>query len=469
MGKKEQAFASGPLRISKRNPRYFEDAEGRIVYLTGSHTGATLVDRGHADPPRPFDFPGFLAFLNRHNHNFIRMWTLEEFMDMGWPMVDEGWDQTEVRTYNTPLPWRRTGPGLGLDGKPKFDLNKYDPEYFRRLRERAALAGQQGIYVSIMLFEGWGQRRHPKPWRWNGHPFNLQNNVNAIDGDPHRTGSGSSVHSLDISAITALQEAYVRHVIDTVNDLDNVLYEISNEDGEYSKDWQFHLIRYIHEYEQTKPNQHPVGMTFLQMGSEEETNRVLFDSPAEWISPLGSDPQGPWRNDPPPSDGSKVIVSDTDHLWGIGGNVAWVWKSFCRGLNPIFMEIYVFSGDNAGTVDPSWDAARRSMGYTRMYSQRMNLAEAVPSDELASTSYCLSDKRNHFLIFLPESSNPADPARFLSVNLLEAPGLFNVEWLNPNTGEIRLTGQLSGGQVSQVMCPFRSEAVLYLWKPPAAK
>ena len=30
-------------------------------------------------------------------------------------------------------------------------------------------------------------------------------------------------------AITALQEAYVRKVVDTVNDLDNVLYEISNE------------------------------------------------------------------------------------------------------------------------------------------------------------------------------------------------------------------------------------------------
>ena len=33
--------------------------------------------------------------------------------------------------------------------------------------------------------------------------------------------------------MTALQEAYVRKVIDTVNDLDNVLYEITNEAGVY--------------------------------------------------------------------------------------------------------------------------------------------------------------------------------------------------------------------------------------------
>ena len=34
---------------------------------------------------------------------------------------------------------------------------------------------------------------------------------------------------MQVSAVTALQEAYIRKVIDTVNDLDNVLYEISNE------------------------------------------------------------------------------------------------------------------------------------------------------------------------------------------------------------------------------------------------
>jgi hypothetical protein len=35
-----------------------------------------------------------------------------------------------------------------------------------------------------------------------------------------------------------------------------------------------------------------------------------------------------------------VILSDTDHLWCIGGNHSWVWKSFLRGLHPIFMDPY---------------------------------------------------------------------------------------------------------------------------------
>jgi hypothetical protein len=35
----------------------------------------------------------------------------------------------------------------------------------------------------------------------------------------------------------AIQEAYVKKVIDTVNDLDNVLYEISNESRGSSDEW----------------------------------------------------------------------------------------------------------------------------------------------------------------------------------------------------------------------------------------
>jgi len=48
-----------------------------------------------------------------------------------------------------------------------------------------------------------------------------------------------------LPATTSLQETYVRKVIDTVNDLDNVLYEITNETAIFSKDWQYHMVKYI--------------------------------------------------------------------------------------------------------------------------------------------------------------------------------------------------------------------------------
>ena len=141
----------GPLAVHPQNPRYFQNtATGEVVYLTGSHTWANLVDIGPSDPPPAFDFEKYVEWMAKLNHNFMRMWT--------WELVS--WDTTangEGKHHTSaPLPYARTGPGTALDGKPKFDLTKFDPAYFDRLAQRVAAARAHGIYVSVMLFEGWG-------------------------------------------------------------------------------------------------------------------------------------------------------------------------------------------------------------------------------------------------------------------------------------------------------------------------
>jgi hypothetical protein len=32
---------------------------------------------GQNDPPPQFDYDAYLAFLQQHNHNFVRLWTWE--------------------------------------------------------------------------------------------------------------------------------------------------------------------------------------------------------------------------------------------------------------------------------------------------------------------------------------------------------------------------------------------------------
>lgn len=66
-----------------------------------------------------------------------------------------------------------------------------------------------------------------------------------FDGDPDGDGQGHEIHTLDISTITELQEAYVKKVVDAVNDLDNVLYEVANEDHGGATEWQYHIIDFI--------------------------------------------------------------------------------------------------------------------------------------------------------------------------------------------------------------------------------
>jgi len=84
-------------------------------------------------------------------------------------------------------------------------------------------------------------------------------------GDPSGNDNGEEVHSLIVPAITSLQEAYVRRVVNTLNDLDNVLYEISGDAPASSRDWHYYMINYLKSYETTKPKQHPVGMSYLYL------------------------------------------------------------------------------------------------------------------------------------------------------------------------------------------------------------
>jgi hypothetical protein len=67
--------ARTPLRVLKANGRYFAHGSEKAVYLTGSHTWTNLIDASGGCSPGGgrFDYVGYLKWLRRHNHNFIRL------------------------------------------------------------------------------------------------------------------------------------------------------------------------------------------------------------------------------------------------------------------------------------------------------------------------------------------------------------------------------------------------------------
>src|SRR5262249_50167579 len=164
----------------------------------------------------------------------------------------------------------------------------------------------------------------------------------------------------------------------------------------FSKEWQYHVVRYLKQYEARKPRQHPVGMTAFDSGRE-GSMAALWASPADWISPQNDGTGGDYAADPPAGDGRKVILSGTDHLFGVAGDGAWVWKSFMRGLNPIYMDPI---RKEDGTAEPAWVEARKAMGATRALAERLPLAAMTPHDELSSTRYCLAMPAAEYLVYL---------------------------------------------------------------------
>jgi hypothetical protein len=439
-----QGAVQGPLRRNPANPRYFTDDTGEPVFLTGSHTWNNLQDMGPDDPPKAFDWDRYLGWLTDLNHNFVRLWAWDSLCT--WNPDDR------VR----PFPWARTGPGNAVDGKPRLDLTQFDPEHFARLRNRVASACERGIYVSVMLFEGWEvHERTSTPLDW--HVFAKDNNVNGMDIVASLAdGVLRDWITLDNPDVTGLQEDYVREVVQTVNGFDNVLYEVCNEAGPQSHEWQEHFVEFVRRCEAGMAKQHPVGVT----GGMGPGDTWLYGSAADWISPeIHPDEVADQTWGTAPYDrGDKVIILDTDHIWGVGGDEVWAWQSFCRGYNVIYMDRAndFPSGFFEHEVWPEManPDLRREMGKIRAYADRMTLNAATPHNELASTGYCLAVPGREYLVYQPEKG---------PFSVQAEPGGYAREWHNPDTGESMDAGvTCCRGTCTQFTPPFEGGAVLFL-------
>ena len=438
----------GPLRVHPDNPCWFARPGGQAVWLTGSHTWANLQERGVEGQTPDFDYDSYLDFLQRHGHNFIRLWAWEHAQWMQFVEKD-------VPVRYKPNPYSRTGPGKALDGGPRFDLTKFNDDYFQRLRRRVELADQRGIYVSVMFFQGFSldkRRGNAKMGNaWHGHPFHASNNVNGINGNPSGDDSGREIHELQVPEVTRLQEAYVRKTIDTVGELDNVLWEIGNECHAESVEWQYHMIRLIQKYEASRGKQHPVGMTGAPIGT-----KPLLASAADWISPPGKS----WLTDPSANDGKKVVLVDTDHCAPWHHDPDWVWKNLFRGNHFILMDGYVdFRLGSPDKPNPDSDRTRQAMGRARAWAERIDLARLAPCPKLASTDYCLANAADggafQCAVYLPTGGEA-------TVDLSAASGPLTVRWIKTKTGEGPSVTSVSGGSRQQFLAPFSGPAVLHL-------
>jgi hypothetical protein len=452
-----------PLRALGGNPRYFTDGTGRAVYLTGSQTWNTFQDWGTNGTVQPVDFAAFVAMLRAHNHNFTLLWAAELPTFHGFRTLASSPPDITV----SPQPWQRTGPGNASDGRLKFDLTKFNQGYFDRLRDRVQRLGSAGIYAGCYFFTG--ERLNVYRFPGDGYPLSGSNNVNGVDDG----GGTGAVTMTAPNAVTAVQDAYVRKTIDTLNDLPNVLWIVSEEAPANSTWWSRHLIALARSYEAGKPLRHPIGYAATMGMNDAE----LLGSDADWIAPSA-------RLSPVASCGGgqpscKVIINDSDHsYWEMWNdppqtNRNYFWINFTNGSQTLFMDPYVVfyprqnrnlclnpTNGISPSPDARWDQVRDTMGFIRAYADRMNLAAMTPRGDLASTGHALASTRpghGEMLVYAPSGGA-------LDVDLSGMNALFDVEWMNPETGMTTPGKPVHGGATVTLDPPFRfgGDAVLYL-------
>jgi hypothetical protein len=233
------------------------------------------------------------------------------------------------------MPYKRvSGFGSANDGGDKFDLKQFDEEFFNRLHSRVVDAGNHGMYVSIMLYDVYAFSNFSAPLdpMWGGNVFNDANKINDITADINGDNWGVEFFTGPSSEIRALQKSYVMKVIDAVNDLDNVIFEIENEVG--ALQWQYDMINFVKTYEASKAKQHlvlmsPGGLSGLNVYTSATQSEVVGSSADIYAASIV------WADhleNPPANNNGKPGIPGRDHVRPTHTLAPMlVWKAFARG------------------------------------------------------------------------------------------------------------------------------------------
>lgn len=235
-----------PIRLHPGNPHYFLwRGEPAILITSGEHYGAVLN--------RDFDYRRYLQELKSHRFNLTRIFsgTYRE--------VPGSFNITGNTLAPVPgsflCPWARSQTPGAADGGSKFDLTKWDENYFARVKDFIVNAGQCGVVVELVFFCTMYDDKV-----WEASPMNVRNNVNGVG----RVGK-YEVFSAREEALLNAQRAVVRKLVTELNPFDNLYYEVCNEPyerGGLTKVWNDQIIVAVVETEGALPNKHLIAQGF---------------------------------------------------------------------------------------------------------------------------------------------------------------------------------------------------------------
>lgn len=238
-----RATAAEPIALHPQNGHYFLWRGAPTILITsGEHYGVVL----NLD----FDYVRYLDALAADGLNHTRVFsgTYREIPG-SFKITD---NVLAPKADRFACPWARSEQPGCADGGPKFDLTRFDPAYFERLRQFMAAAGQRGVVVEMNLFCPLYNDA-----LWKHSPMNAANNVNAI-GDCPRT----EVLTLKHPRLLDVQLAVARKIVAELNEFDNLYFEVCNEPyfAGVTEEWQRRIVDTILETERDLPHKHLISM-----------------------------------------------------------------------------------------------------------------------------------------------------------------------------------------------------------------
>lgn len=408
-----------PLRLLPSNPHYLEfRGKPTLLISSAEHYGAVL----NLD----FDYVRYLDAMKESGCNQTRAFTGTYVEAPGNFGISDNTLAPQRDRFI--CPWARAEGR----GQHKFDLTRWDAEYFARLKDFVAQASKRDVVIEVVLFCYWYGEDF-----WHHSPMFHANNVNGIGNVPR-----DKVYSLEDEQLQQVQEAFVRKIVTELNGFDNVYYEICNEpysnhDGSAFLPWQRRIADVIVETEAKLPHGHLIAQNV-----HNQVLRVTDLHPAISIvnfhyARLGA------------VDGSyhlnRVIADDETGFRGQstlpyrreawefmlsgGGIFSHLDFSFTTSHPDGSAEI---SGETPGFGGAAW---RRELAVLRRFM------ESLPFDQMGPHNEVAHDYRPYYSTRVLARHGTAYAVYVfggygISLGLGMAPGNYSVDWIHPAHGNV---------------------------------
>jgi hypothetical protein len=237
-----------PIRAHPDNPHYYLFRGRPTVLITSAeHYGAVIN--------RAFDYDAYLDALKSYGLNYTRIYPAAFIEPEGTFLAE---NTLAPKSEDLIQPWARSQTPGYRSGGNRFDLNRWDAEYFRRLKDFVAQADARGIVVEVCFFNA--QNRGS----WPMSPLYWKNN---IQGEGRTDYNG--VQTINHPELLRRQDEFVRRIVEEVNAFDNVILEICDEPTVYGTPkalagpWIGHLVEVVRQTESGLPKKHLLGQQMM--------------------------------------------------------------------------------------------------------------------------------------------------------------------------------------------------------------
>jgi hypothetical protein len=423
------AVAQEVIQLHPQNPHYFLwRGEPTVLITSGEHYGAVL----NLD----FDYVKYLDTLAKDKLNLTRTFTGGAYCE---PQGSFNIAQNTLAPAQGRFicPWARSeAPGYA-EGGNKFDLNRWDEEYFRRLRDFVEQASRRGVVVELNLFCPFYEEA-----QWKLSPFNASNNVNDL-GHFART----NVYNLENnSGLLPVQEKMVRKIVQELRDADNVYYEICNEPyfGGVTLAWQHHIAAVISGAQKDHAKRKLISQNIANNSAVIEKPHPAvsifnfhYAYPPEavsvnyhWNKVIGENETGfRGTNDAP------YRIEAWDFLMAGGGLYNNLDYSFTIGHED---GTFVYPSKQPGGGNPEFRSQMRilrdfmhELNFIAMHPDNSCIKQRTPQD-LVARALVEPGKAYAFYLHSPELNTRS--VRDASIELVLPAGSYAAEWIDPVRG-----------------------------------